>query len=295
MGLCRPGRRPGRPAGPGCGPGGGIIVTEIFWLFIILIALQPLIKQKVMEFARKRVLLKMEQKRSSRMILLVHRQETMALLGFPIFRYIDINDSEEVIRAIHLTDDSVPIDMVLHTPGGLVLPSTQIARALKKHPGKVTVFVPHYAMSGGTLLALAADEIVMSEHAVLGPVDPQLRGFPAASLLRAVAKKPVAEVEDSTLIMADQAEKAIAQVRNSVLELLEGKFPPEKADELAQLLTGGTWTHDFAITFETARSLGLRVSSEIPKEILDLMSLFPQPMRQIPAVEYIPIPRRPKK
>jgi ClpP class serine protease len=270
------------------------MMTELFWLFLIFIALQPLIKQKAMEFARKRVMAKMEQKRSSRMILLVHRQETMALLGFPIFRYIDINDSEEVIRAIHLTDDDVPIDMVLHTPGGLVLPSTQIARALKKHRGKVTVFVPHYAMSGGTLLALAADEIVMSEHAVLGPVDPQLGQFPAASLLRAVAKKPVAEVDDNTLILADQAEKAIVQVRNSVLELLEGKFSPEKAEELASLLTGGTWTHDFAITFETAQSLGLPVSSQIPKEILELMSLFPQPMRQIPAVEYIPFPRRPK-
>ena len=267
---------------------------EIFWLFIIFIALQPLIKQKAMEFARKRLLVKMEQKRSSRMILLVHRQETMALLGFPIFRYIDINDSEEVIRAIHLTDDDVPIDLVLHTPGGLVLASTQIARALKKHAGKVTVFVPHYAMSGGTLLALAADEIVMSEHAVLGPVDPQIGQFPAASLLRAVAKKPVADLDDSTLILADQAEKAITEVRNSVLELLGEKFPPEKAAELARLLTEGTWTNDFAITFEAAGSLGLPVSSEIPKEILELMSLFPQPMRQIPAVEYIPFPRRPK-
>jgi ClpP class serine protease len=268
--------------------------TELFWIFLIFIALQPLIKQKVMEFARKRLLVKLEQKRSSRMILLVHRQETMALLGFPIFRYIDVHDSEEVIRAVHLTDDDVPLDLVLHTPGGLVLASTQIARALKKHKGKVSVFVPHYAMSGGTLIALAADEIVMSEHAVLGPVDPQIGQFPAASLLRAVAKKPVAEVDDSTLILADQAEKAITEVRNSVLELLADKFPPEKAEELARLLTEGTWTHDFAITFENAQSLGLPVSSEMPKEILELMSLFPQPTRQIPAVEYLPFPRRPK-
>jgi ClpP class serine protease len=143
-------------------------------------------------------------------------------------------------------------------------------------------------------LALAADEIVMSEHAVLGPVDPQVGQFPAASLLRAVARKPAAEVDDATLILADQAEKAIAEVRNSVLELLAEKFPPEKAEELARLLTEGAWTHDFAITFETARNLGLPVSSQIPKEVLELMSLFPQPMRRIPAVEYLPFPHRPK-
>ena len=67
-------------------------------------------------------------------------------------------------------------------------------------------------MSGGTLLALAADEIVMSDYAVLGPVDPQLGEYPAASILKAAHQKPVAEVDDKTLILADQAEKAIAQM-----------------------------------------------------------------------------------
>lgn len=268
--------------------------TELFWLFLIFIALQPFIKQKAMEFGRKRLLARLEQQRGSRMILLVHRQETMALLGFPIYRYIDIHDSEEIIRAIHLTDADVPLDLVLHTPGGLVLASLQIARALWKHPGKVTVFVPHYAMSGGTLIALAADEIVMSEHAVLGPVDPQVGQFPAASLLRAVAKKPVADLDDQTLILADQAEKAIAEVRAAIRELLEKKFSPAKAEELASLLSEGTWTHDYPITFETAQALGLPVSSEMPKEILELMRLFPQATRQVPAVEYLPLPRRTK-
>ena len=98
----------------------------------------------------------------------------MSFLGFPIVRYIDVNDAEEVLRAIRLTDAAVPIDIVLHTPGGLVLAALQIARAIHKHQGKVTAFVPHYAMSGGTLIALGATEIVMSDYAVLGPVDPQL-------------------------------------------------------------------------------------------------------------------------
>jgi ClpP class serine protease len=48
-----------------------------------------------------------------------------------------------------------------------VLASRQIAGAIKRHKGKVTAFVPHYAMSGGTLIALAADEIGMCDHAVL--------------------------------------------------------------------------------------------------------------------------------
>ena len=265
---------------------------DIFWLFFMLSALQPIIKQKLLEASRKRMIALIERQRKSRIVLLVHRQETMSLLGFPLFRYIDINDSEEVLRAIHLTDPEIPVDLVLHTPGGLVLAATQIARAIFKHKGKVTVFVPHYAMSGGTLLALAADEIVMCEHAVLGPVDPQLGEYPAASILRAAHQKPIAEVDDKTLILADQAEKAIAQMRQEVTELLADKYPGEKAEEMAKLMTSGTWTHDYPITCERARVLGLPVNSDIPENVLRLMQLYPQPIRRQPSVEYVPVPYR---
>jgi ClpP class serine protease len=265
---------------------------DVIWFFFLFSTLQPVLKQRFIEASRQRLLAKIERDRNSRVILLVHRQETMSFLGFPIFRYIDVNDSEEVLRAIHLTDPAVPLDIVLHTPGGLVLASLQIARAIHKHKGKVTAFVPHYAMSGGTLIALAAREIVMSEHAVLGPVDPQLGQYPGASILKAVERKPIAEVDDETLILADQAEKAIAQVRGSVRELLADKCPADKAEELARLLSQGTWTHDHPITFERAQGFGLPVRSNIPAEFLDLMSLYPQPVRRQPTVEYLPIPRR---
>src|SRR5438477_7595635 len=183
---------------------------DVIWLFFLLSALQPVLKQRLLEASRQRLIAKIERQHNSRVILLVHRQESMSFLGFPLVRYIDVNDSEEVLRAIHLTDPAVPIDIVLHTPGGLVLAALQIARAIHKHPGKVTAYVPHYAMSGGTLIALAANEIVMSEDAVLGPVDPQLGQYPAASIVKAVDRKPVERIKDDTLIMADQAEKAIA-------------------------------------------------------------------------------------
>jgi len=265
---------------------------DLLWVFFVFSALQPVLKQRFLEASRARLIARIEQQRNSRVILLVHRQETMSLLGFPVFRYIDVDDSEEILRAIRLTDPAVPIDIMLHTPGGLVLAALQIARAIHKHEGKVTAFVPHYAMSGGTLIALACDEIVMSEYAVLGPVDPQLGQYPAASILKAVAKKPVADVDDQTLILADQAEKAVAQVRESVQDLLTDKCPKEKAVELARLLSEGTWTHDHPITFETAKSYGLPVRSDLPPEFLDLMALFPQPVRKQPTVEYLPERRR---
>src|ERR1700686_3886460 len=158
-------------------------LTDLFWIFIVLAGLQPVLRQRLQDAMRTRKIALLERQRNSRVILLVHRQETMRLLGFPLARYIDINDSEAVLRAIHMTDDDVPLDLVLHTPGGLVLAALQIAKAVREHKGKGTGFVPHYAMSGPTLIALAADEIVIDQHSVLGPIHPQLGDSPAASLI----------------------------------------------------------------------------------------------------------------
>ena len=65
-------------------------------------ALQPWLRQRMLEAMRMRKIAQLENHQSSRVILLVHRQETMRLLGFPIMRYIDINDSEDVLRAIQI-------------------------------------------------------------------------------------------------------------------------------------------------------------------------------------------------
>ena len=266
-------------------------MLDIFWLFFIISTLQPVIMQRYLEASRQRLIAKIERMRGSRVILLVHREETMSLLGFPIARYIDINDSEQVLRAIHMTDSDVPVDLILHTPGGLVLAALQIARAIDRHKGKVTVFVPHYAMSGGTLIALAADEIIMSDHAVLGPVDPQLGQYPAASLLKVIKSKPIAEIDDETLVLADQSEKAIIQLRGSVKSILTSKVGEERAEELAHVLTEGTWTHDYPITFDVAQRLKLPVSSAMPDEVMQLMGLYPQPVRRQASVEYLSKPR----
>ena|SRR5438034_4287384 len=265
---------------------------EILWLFFMLSALQPVVRQKMLEAARLRLLSRLERTRKSRVIALVHRQETMSLLGFPLMRYIDVNDSEDVLRAIKLTDSDSPIEMIVHTPGGLVLAAGQIAHALRRHRAKVTVFVPHYAMSGGTLIALAADEIVMDSNAVLGPVDPQIGQSPAASVLTVLDKKKPEDIDDQTMILADVSRKAIAQLRRTVQDLLAERMSLEQAGALAEKLATGTWTHDYPITAEEAKTLGLPVSTEMPEEVYQFMSLFPQPTRTRPSVEYIPAPHR---
>jgi ClpP class serine protease len=267
-----------------------VSLADLFWLFFILSALQPVIQRRMLDEARTRVLRQLERKRGSRVIAMIHRQETMSFLGFPVVRYLDIQDSEEILRAIHLTPDDMPIDLILHTPGGLVLAAEQVARALRAHPGRVTVFVPHYAMSGGTLIALAANEIVMHPHAVLGPVDPQIGRFPAASIVTVLDRKPAERVDDETFILADISRKALNQVRAAVAELLKGKMPDDRAVHVADLLSSGTWTHDYPLTVEEARSLGLPVTTEMPEEVYRLMALYPQAGMRRPSVEYVPVP-----
>ncbi|HIP52942.1 MAG TPA: hypothetical protein EYH03_02895 [Chromatiales bacterium] len=261
---------------------------DLLWIILLISAFQPVIAQRLLEAARQRKIEQIERLRGSRVITLVHRQETMQLLGFPVMRYIDVHDSEAVLRAIHMTDPKVPLDIILHTPGGLVLAALQVARALKDHPGKVTVHVPHYAMSGGTMIALAADEIIMCSHAVLGPVDPQLGDMPAASLQRAVKQKPIDKLEDRTLVLADIGQKAITQVQAAVADLLKGRMEESEARAVAEKLASGHWTHDYPISSSEAKALGLPVNTTIPNEVLELMTLYPQPTRTLSSVEYLP-------
>jgi len=266
------------------------IWTVLLIAVILLLFAVPVIQQQMTRARRLRAIRGLEVKRGTRVIALIHRQERVAFLGIPFYRYIDINDSEEVLRAIRLTPPEMPIDFIVHTPGGLILSSEQIAMALQRHRGKVTVFVPHYAMSGGTLLCLAADEVAMDENAVLGPVDPRIGDYPAASILKVPHLKPPERIDDTTFILVDIAAKAQNQMREFVTGLLRDRMEAEQADRLARLLTEGTWTHDYPITPGQAREFGLPVTPTVPGEIYRLMDLFPQAMPRRPSVAYVPVP-----
>jgi len=274
-------------------------LSTVFWFFIIVMTLQPMIRQRAQVYRRQKLISEIQKANNSRVITMVHRQESMQFFGFPVMRYIDMDDSEAVIRAIHQTDKNTPIDLILHTPGGLVLASLQIANAIKQHKARITVYVPHMAMSGGTLIALAADHIVMCDHSVLGPIDPQIGRYPAASLLKVVKDKPIAEIDDDTLILADMGAKATAQVHNACVDLLSDRMGGAEAEKLAQTMTSGQWTHDYPITATEAKRLGLRINTQMPEAVLDLMALYPQAMRNPPSVEYLssapPAPSKSRK
>ncbi|HEX2293641.1 MAG TPA: hypothetical protein VHH55_10020 [Gaiellaceae bacterium] len=260
--------------------------TALLLLLLALIAIQPFLQRRMVASARRRALERLSRKREATVITLIHRQETISLLGVPLMRHIDIDDSESVLRAIRETPSGRPIEIVLHTPGGLVLASRQIAAALLDHDGPVTAVVPHYAMSGGTLIALAADEIVVDRHAALGPIDPQIGLFPAASILAAIDRP--GSHSDEMLVLGDVSRKALHQVETFAARLLQQHMEPAKARDVARILSSGRWTHDHPLLPDELAPLGLPLTIGVPAEERELLDLYPQPRGRQSSVEYFP-------
>jgi len=272
------------------------IIGFLFWIVLLYALIHPQLRMRSLQHARLHIIQSIERKYGWRVITMIHRQERIGFFGIPVYRYIDIEDSEAILRAIRSTPPEQPIALILHTPGGLVLAASQIAMALKKHKGEKIVIIPHYAMSGGTLVALAADKIIMDPDAVLGPLDPQLQTpkgvFPAPSLIK-IARTKGNKASDTTLIYADVAEKALSEIQEIIVYLLKDRLGEDKAREIARKLTEGYYTHDYPITAEEAKAMGLPVSTDVPPEVYELMELYPQAIQQRPGVEYLPRPQIP--
>lgn len=218
---------------------------------------------------RQEIILELEQERGSRVITLIHRKEPW----LEEEQGIAIEDSEHVLMEIHRTSKKKPIDMIIHTPGGLQLAAEMIGSALKQHSAKVTAIVPFYAMSGGTLIALAADEILMEDFSVLGPLDPQINGMAAGSLLSLLEKKPIEAIADETIILADLAGKALTEVKGYIAWFLnDKKIDEEQRGLIADFLTGGYVAHSRPLSFETLKGLKLPVNKGVPGLVWELFS-----------------------
>ena len=210
-------------------------LNDLWWIALLFIGLQPVIRQKVLEASR---LARPEAARAGAPEP-GHRArappgDDEPSRAFPLMRYIDVHDSEEVLRAIELTDPDVPIDLVVHTPGGLVLaagPDRARAQAPPRQGHRLRARTTRCRAAPSS--RIAADEIAMAANAVLGPVDPQLGQLPAASILSVLERKEMKDIEDQTLILADVARKALVQVQIMVRDLLMEHMTAAKASDIA--------------------------------------------------------------
>ena len=232
-------------------------MTDLFWLFFIFSALQPVLRQRMLDAMRMRKIAPLERTRNSRVMLLVHRQETMRLVGFPLVRYIDVNDSEQVRRD---SDDR---------PGRAARPHPAHAwraraRCFPDRPrsprpqGQVTAFVPYCAMSDGTLIALAADQIRDEQARGAGPRRPAARPSPrglADQGRRAEADRRGRRRDPDHGGRRPQGDRAGQADRP---RSARAQLPPEQAEALAEKLSTGTWTHDYPILPQEAQAFASR-------------------------------------
>src|SRR5438093_679340 len=153
-------------------------LSWLFWLFIVAQFFIPLYQKQMLALRRNRAFHGFEQRRKTRLITMIHRQETMSFLGFPIARYIDIEDSEQALR----------------------------------------------------------------------------------------------------------------QVTATVKRLLLEHYSEADAERIANKLSSGEWTHDYALDVAGLREIGIKVTEDMPREVYELMDLFPQTSQRRPSVEFIPLP-----
>jgi ClpP class serine protease len=166
-----------------------------------------------------------------------------------------------------------PIAVILHTLGGYAFPSEMIAQALKNFKGRKTAYVPYVAMSGGTAIALATDEIHMGPDAALGPIDAQYHGFPADAYARLIKEKSKDRIDDSTLLISYIVEQREQDARERAFELMNPRHIKDKSDpkKVINALMDESKHHGSRISADAAEKLGIRVARSCPKEVYTLV------------------------
>lgn len=236
---------------------------------------RPATKAEILAW-RRSIIEDLERERGTKVITMIHKKElwTEEEEGSEI----SVEDTTKVLMELRKTPPDKPVDLIIHTPGGYALAAQMMAMAIKFHPAKVTVIVPFYAMSGGSLMSLAASEIMMEKYSVLGPVDPQIPTpggmWPAGSLATLVKIKPIQTVSDSMVILAEAGNLEIENAKAFVMWLLDGKMDKDQAEQVADFLARGYMSHATPITLDVARTLGLKVVEGIPDKVYELFKTF---------------------
>ncbi|MEZ4450984.1 MAG: hypothetical protein R3B09_15995 [Nannocystaceae bacterium] len=159
------------------------------------------------------------------------------------------NVAGAVLSRLERLAESEPITIVLHTLGGCAVSSVMIAEAVRRFE-HVTAVVPYMALSGGTIIALAAGRIELGKNAALSAVDPMLGGVRAR------------HIPDDPPGLRETANEYEVAIRRHVRESLELRLgSPEAVDHALDLFMGLSSPHEWPIRAPALRALGLEVAA----------------------------------
>jgi len=217
---------------------------------------------------RGQLIRELEEERGTRVLTLIHRKEPWSTSEDE--PEIVLEDSEVILQHVRETPPDKPIDLIVHTEGGLTFAADLMAMALRYHKAKVTVMVPFYAMSDGTYLVLAADEIMMEKCSILAPVEPLIDDMPANAVMGILKRKPIETISDKTILLAESARMENENAKEFVKWLLIDKMNEEQATQVANFLVGGYMASTTPITLDVARAIGLNVVEGVPEKVHQL-------------------------
>ncbi|WP_417497363.1 SDH family Clp fold serine proteinase [Maricaulis sp.] len=193
------------------------------------------------------------------------------------YEYVDEHTAIEAIDALRAAGPDAPVDIILHTPGGLLHAAQQILHALKHHRGRKTAFIPYSAWSAGTMIALACDEIVLGSSAVIGPIDPQLGGLPAPLLAELLDDKSNDRINDQMLVIAKMAKQAVKEAKEFACDYVNPAHNGgNESCALTNELIGSGRNHQAPIMPQEAIAMGLNVSMQMPEPLYQVCQPPPE-------------------
>jgi len=195
-------------------------------------------------------------------------------------------DVTQVLETVNTLDKKIPIDVILHTHGGLVGPTMQIAEVLAKRR-KTRTYVPFFAHSGGTLIALSTEKIFMGKGAALGPIDVQFAGRPAHDIIR-IVEELGNDASAEWRSLAKNAKRVLKDWSSDVCKLInkshKGWFG-RRGCALAVTLTSGEMYHGRSINFSEAKKLHINVSDDFAKSVFALLNVRLEQLRRLRELE----------
>jgi len=228
-----------------------IIFTGFFVLYFIAKLWDPttlLVKAQLIKL-----------KRATKHHQLLIKHDPMGFFGQMISQ-VDIQKIEKAMVKFK----GKPFDLIIQTPGGCLFSTMMISRMIKNYPGKIRAFIPSFAMSGGTVLALSCDEIYLGDSACLGPVDPQLGGLfshGSANSWDHVVKMKGKKAEDKTIAYSLLGKQATKTVREYLDEIITLPMDTKDKKKFIDSITSGKVEHSYPLNARSLQASGLPVKT----------------------------------
>lgn len=226
-------------------------------------------------------LLKAYEDTNNTKVIFINHKKSDGLYGIGFLasqQTLTVHDADQFIDIMrdNAVGEDTDITLIINTPGGSMTAAEIITHSLLTHKGRVSTYIPYYAMSAGTMIALASNEIYMDKNAYCGTVDPQMCGFSVTDLI-----KYCSEYSGSTSIVGDiarlflkQATASMDRIKDLINRIRNQKSLEFDTDLVVDELVSGKYNHDKPLFAEDMAKILPNVKIGIPSDVMELYKSF---------------------